>query len=508
MPFQYFYRVPSFKVWTCLAATVILRLSTATADDDFALNPEPSDYDKPGVAAYFGDGDTLRKELGNQTEGAGTVQTGRINWGELAELAVEGHHFEILDLLVSHGWPHDANEIAPLFWRKDLDPTAMAEIVRRVPDFKTKFGELCLLDAVNNGGRAGMEWLLKAGIRPGSAGPRMLMAAIEARDSDLLETIIKAGADPDSKYDGVSAVDFAAQIRSAKMLAILDRRGRYSGLLAQLRRDYTPPKDSPFIGNWIWRPPGGGFGTLQVVLFDDGSAVVLSDTPVGGALWRGDGKHVQVQFLDEKGNVAKDNSVELELKDGRLALVAPETTDGLERRLERVDKLPDSKNGVAQYPRFERLEAAFLDADKQLWLQINGCHIRVPMTKLIEGARALTNYETPVPQNLLRWVDFIPGPIPQSATKNGTRITIVPRFASPAYEVGPNGLGFDHEHPVTLAEGVEMAIFPSLQGHFKDETTGPEGEWPSAFVIMSKNSMPHGRNWLLIFIRKSAKNPG
>lgn len=480
----------------------------AVGKDDFVLNPAPLEYEQPGIAAYFGETKRLRELLGNQAAVDSRIQKGSLDLGALAGWAVEGRHFDILDLLISYGWPRNTDEVAGLFAQVDADPKAMKEVEARVPDFKAKFGEWCLREAVSRGGRVGAKWLLNAGIRPGLYGPQILMGAMRSRDLDLLKLLIDAGADPEAMTEGISAVDAAARIRSAKMLAAVDRRGRYAGLLAELQREYAPPKDSLFTGNWVWRPPGGGFGTLQAILFDDGSATVLTDVDGGAGLWRGEGNRVRIKFLDERGDVRQHQSLDLELKDGDLALPPPPAEPSAkESRLRRVETLPDVASPSPQHPRYVRLEAAWLDAEKRLWLQINGRHQQIPLAQLIEGASASTYSDQPAAQNLLRWSDFIPGAIPRSVTKDGKQVAIIPRHVSPGYSLHWDRLGFDHEHLVTLPEGVETAIFPSGSERFHDAATGPYGEEAVAFAIMTRAPLPHRKDWVRVFLRRSIKNP-
>ena len=488
-------------VFVCLALLCI-----AVGKDNFILNPEPLEYEQPGIAAYFGETEKLRALLGDQASVDAGIQKGTVNLSALAGWAVEGRRFEILDLLVSYGWPRYPEEVAALFSQPDADSKAMAEVAARVPNFNAKSGEWCLREAVSRGGRRGIKWLLDAGVRPGQYGPQMLMGAMRLRDVDLLKLLIAAGADPEAKTEGMSAVDAAARIRSAKMLAAVDSRGRYADLLAELQRDYTPPKDSHFTGNWVWRPSSGGFGTLQVILFDDGSATVLTDVVGGAGVWRGEGNRVRIQFLDERGNLRKDQSLELDLKDNCLALPPPPTEPGAkERRLVRVETLPEVAHPSPQHPRYMRLEAAGLDAEKRLWLQINGRHQKVALAQLVDAAQTSSDPSQPLPKNMLSWADFVAGAIPATVTKVGVRVALVSKFASPAYR--GDKLAHDHDHVTLLPEGVEIAIFPSGQERLQDETTGSTGEYPVAFAIMSRSPLSHGKDWVRVFIRRSTKNP-
>lgn len=168
-----------------------------------------------------------------------------------------------------------------------------------------------------------IRWLLEHGARPQEqqTGRSLLAAALRLDNPDeWIPLVLKAGADPYVRQTGGKTVlDILADKHDIVRLRLLDTKGVYRQLLAQ----YTPAKDSPFIG--IWWNGGGEFKNFSLILNDEGLAIVGTPImPLGPLPWRTNGPNRAVieKMMFEKG---KPQDIVVELQDKtQLQVVAPQ----------------------------------------------------------------------------------------------------------------------------------------------------------------------------------------
>lgn len=241
----------------------------------------------------------LRSQGADVNYEAKTVTTG-FGFTTVLENAVGRHSLEFVQWLVQEG--ADVNHISE---REKLTPLEVAVVT---------------------GEEKVIRWLLEHGaiVQEQKTGRSLLATALVRENPDaLIPLLLKAGADPYVRHAGrKSAVDFLAENHDVMRLRRLDTKGVYRQLLAQ----YTPAKDSPFIG--IWKNEESGFETFSLILNHEGLAIVgASIMPFGFFPWRTEGTNrAVIEMMIEKG---KRQDIVVELQDRtQLRVVSPEGMGG------------------------------------------------------------------------------------------------------------------------------------------------------------------------------------
>jgi hypothetical protein len=189
---------------------------------------------------------------------------------------------------------------------------------------KTNEGMTALQNAVLRGNVDLVRHLLSCGARVTDFENSPLLLSVVAnprKDSQgMVDVLLKAGANPYSKPGGsMSAVEFLAEKRDIAGLRLLDTKGRQAALLAE----YTPPKDSSFIG--VWSNEKGEFQTVYIILNEEGLGLFgIAISPVGWFPWRITGpKRAELEMRIEKEThimtftLNDDGTLDLEAAAGR-----------------------------------------------------------------------------------------------------------------------------------------------------------------------------------------------
>jgi hypothetical protein len=188
------------------------------------------------------------------------------------------------------------------------------------------------------------------------------------------------------------------------LLSKLDLRGEYSVLLKELATA-LPPVDSAFSGLWVYRPDGGGFGTIALQLYPDGSGTMAGDVGAVPVVWTSESSDVvdiepPPLFKEVAGEQATEMSFSLTLEDNQLLLT---NKDG-ERGLKREATGPE-RHTEWRYPILLWFEHVWLTPAEDLILQINRMRLRVSLKQLVEAVEQNRIPDQPNDLNVLKWSD-------------------------------------------------------------------------------------------------------
>jgi hypothetical protein len=346
-----------------------------------------------------------------------------------------------------------------------------------------------------------VRWLLSHGARvqEQKTGRSLLAAALKSRNSKaVFPLLLAAGADPYTQHEEhKAAIDILADRLAIVSLRQLDKKGVYRSLI----QEYTPPANSPFIGTWAYRPEGGGFGSMGITLQKDGTAVLGNDLGVGAAVWKA--TKDEVTILDSG---SKSNAPQLRFK-----LVGNELLAGTNDTVFKLKKydpsLPESDDDRA-YPSEIQLQSACLTPDKQLFLQISGRHIQVPLSRLADAKT--DRYGLGISDdNVLKWDDFQPGEIPQRTIAGSASIPLAPIKAHQQLSVRWDAVLTERHTSATPLSGHDYTLYPSIvvSDRYHGKGTSQYGAEVTGYVLVSNKPISSGRNWINIYFLRSRTPP-
>lgn len=450
-------------------------------------------------AAYQGDLNFLKEKY----NGTGTNP---VSPAELVGEALSGHQYDVVKWCAAKD--PDAKTFAGWFGCKQMDLKAAQIILSQLPVLKTNYCNQALSGAVFADNLDLLKFLLDAGLKSTSSNqqsPPPLLVAAQMRRLEAIRLLLKHGEDPYEKIKRGSPIDLAIMLESADLLQALDRDKKYSADLVRIENDLHPLKKTPFVGTWA--DLHEGFGSASITLYPDGTGVFGSD--IGGmpCVIKNSGGTNKLMLLEmhQTGAPKLDerNAAEIKVENNELVT----TMNGKERRLAKFNPDEPRENSIARRPYHVRIEKICLTPTDDLYLQINSRSLKISISQLIAGAQA-TNYGFEVVEtNLLHWDQFVKGTIPESVLANTTQIPFVDKHADPRYSIGWDKLGFDHEHLASTKEGFDFTLFPSSTSeYYHGSNTGPYGEHVDCYVLLSKKSFSHGKNWLMFFLMKSKSN--
>ena len=453
--------------------------------------------DQARELAYFGDVTELRMLCGPEKTVQALAKSAKIEPDALFQEAVNGEAWEVISLLVEYGWPAAYPNTES--WSYFVSPRAVEELVKRVPDFQHRIGESLMLYATRQGNISLVKTLRNAGVPLGRT-ERQLAAAIAKRDLAMATWLLDEGANP-AATGRESAISVARQLKSADLLALLDRKHEFTAEITQLREEHAPtPADAGLAG--VWARPKDGFGSVVFVLYPDGTGQIALDIGSFPVLWNADAQGVQVADLVPSASAAKAR-FQL-LRDGDALVLKPEKGgEPLKLLCEGAAYQPAPPPSARSRPGRLRLQAAAIDGDGNLWLGINGRHAKVELTHLIAGAKASNYGRDANVDNILDWENFGPGPVPREVLLKALKIPIDQRSADPGYSTHWTELFITHGEPAVLKPGSDYTLFHghSIPVHLNpDPKAAPE--YPYAFALLSKEPFSHGKRWILFFLRK------
>jgi hypothetical protein len=459
------------------------------------------DYEAGMHAAYFGETEKLRKLIGSREDFNKNVT---LNPPVLIGYAMAGGHKDTVKAILDYGWPRYGPELRDVFTNRHMRVDMVSVFAKNIPNFKERHGTQCLSYAIAAGREDIARALIELGVPVNDHRSPPLLAALKSRSQLLITLLIQNGADPYIGSKPQRPVDIAADIRSHSLLSKLDSKGEYSELLSELAR-YVASDDSPFPGLWAYRPQGGGFGTIALQLFQDGSGTMVGDIGVVPILWKGKSSDtIQIKptssFKQRVGERAKDMTISLTFTNGELTLTSKGGKRALKRENAGKERLTDWR-----YPIFVILEHTWITKEDDLIIQINRMRLRVPLSNIVKGAKQTRYHSEPTKLNVLRWKDFkeiSEVPVPP----NSRELPMAKRSVSPGYSRHWDRLGYNHKEMVTLADGIDQMVFKSHGKRYHGEDPSKYGQELNAWAIMRKGKFPHDRDWVLFFLLKSVEN--
>jgi hypothetical protein len=449
-------------------------------------------------AAYQGDLDFLKEKY----DGTGTNP---VSPAELVGEALAGHQYEVVKWCAAKN--PDAKAFAGWFGSKQMDLKAAQIILSQLPALKTNYCNRTLSGAVFADNLGLLKFLLDAGLKSTSnqQAPPPLLVAAQLRRLEAIRLLIEHGENPYEKVKRGSPIDLAIMLESADLLRTLDRDKKYSADLIRIENDLHPSKKLLLAGTWA--DLHEGFGSVSITLYPDGTGVFGSD--IGGmpCVVKNSGGTNRLILLEMNQTGAprldERNAFDIKLENNELVMMM----NGKNRRLAKFNLDEPRENSIVRRPYHVRIEKIYLTPTDDLYIQINGRLLKVPISQLVAGAQATRYGFEVVETNLLRWNQFQKGTIPESVLANATHIPFVDKHADPGYSIGWDKLGFDHEHLASTKEGFDFTLFPSsTTKYYHGPNTGPNGEHVDCYVLLSKKTFNHGRNWLMFFLLKSKSN--
>lgn len=451
--------------------------------------------DRARELAYFGDVDQLQSVCGNDMTLAALEKAAGTPADALFSEAVKGEAWPVISLLATYGWPDRYPNVES--WSYFVSPQAVSELAKRIPNFKERIGTALMLYASRQGNVDVMRSLKAGGVQLNHL-EISLAAAVARRDRTAIAWLMENGAEP-SAGGRESPLEIARQLRSADLLALLDTKGKLSAEVSQLRAEYAP-SEKVLAGTWAYRKDG--FGSLVLVLYPDGTGALAGDVGTFPVLWKTEGNAVNVVDLPRSGAPSQKA---LTFVSEQNRLVFRQTKGGevlhLTKELAANEQKADSNPRIR--PERLRVKAARLDGDGTLWIQVNGAHASVPISRLVDGAKRSTYGRDANAMNTLDWESFVPGALPEPRTLVNEPIPTDERSADPGYSVHWEELYITHGKPAELRPGAKYTLFRGLSEPVRFEGNGrSDPEYPYAFALLSREPFANGKRWLLFFLRK------
>ena len=421
----------------------------------------------------------------------------------ISKCALIGRKFNVIKLFIEYGFPNRKGEVGPLFLDDHMTIKAAQFFMSSIPDFITSQGPEALYNAACSDRIDLCKALLDAGIK---GNQNALAAAFQNHNIELIELLIKNGADPYSPAINSSLIHQALRMKSSDLLKALDIEARYSAEIAQVEKEFRPKGTSALLGTWKYSPSGGGFGTVVLRFHPDGTVQYGGDIGGVSGIWRETEESAEIFVPDMKGDVDPEPVMRLIRTSEGLRLVDPSGEDS-ESKSKVLRKLAtEDMESQKRYPLLVRLEKMYLTAEGNLLIQVSRRHIVLPLSRLVEVAREAKHVKDSVEGSLLRWEDFIDEPI-RDPGPTAIEIPFEDRYASPDFARKRDTLCFDHNLLATLNEGRAYTVFPSTTTErYHGPDSGPYGEALLGYAILSKEPFSHGKDWLLFFFKRSKKD--
>ena len=447
--------------------------------------------------AYFGDVDALRLLAGSEKNLSALEKNTKAQADALFEEAVRGEAWSVFSLLAEYGWPTQYPNLES--WSYSLTPAAVSELAKRVPTFQQTIGPGLLLYTLRQSNLKLSQSLTDSGVKL-SGGERALATAMFKRNYPMIKWLLDQGADPYLPARD-NAVELGRKLKSSDLLAALDRKGALANEIAQLRKEFAPPPENlGLVGTWARRKDG--FGSLVIVLYGDGTALLAGDLGPRPVLWHANQRTVDlIQMSPEIPQPAANLSLAREADE--LVLVDPKSNARISLRQESKGFQSSTLSEPRNRPMRLRVQSCTVDNEGLLWIGINGRHGCVPLDQLVEAAKLSTYGSEANSKNILDWEAFEAGPIPPNVSSRGAHAQVDDRTASPDYSPQWKELYLDHEQPAALVPGSTFTLFrgiPSPNPLRLDEVATPE--YPHVFALLAEKPFPHGKRWLLIYLRK------
>jgi hypothetical protein len=422
-----------------------------------------------------------------------------------------GKQSEVLKLLVQCGFPRGWDEVKAVFKNDDIDLAATKVFVDFVPDFRKKYGSAALSASIEKQHYEIVRYLLKEGVSPNDTSQPALNLALLLRDKKMITLLLEHGADPYLKpagYPSYSPAAMAFGLRSADLLSLVDTQNKYSEKTAQLTAQ-KPPQNLPFPGTWAYRPQGGGFGTVGMTLYGDGTGLLGTDIGAMALIWEynKNAQMIKIRTLDENGNISAKFAFEAKIdSDGRTLVLSADSSDSRAlalsagnngqqvKRLSRVDlEKEKAEQEHPQHPYYVRIQKACISPDGMFYLQINGRYGKIPVQQIVNGMPKESNKFYAVKENSISWSSFAPGAIPEAIMKKSKEVPFVDRYATAQYSKNWDKVGFDHNTVAATVPGYDYTLFPSDSGN-------------SSFTLLARTPFSHGMDWVMIFFIRSKIN--
>jgi len=329
-------------------------------------------------AAYSGDIDFLHGTFG---DGKGDKTKWPVSPSDLIGEALAGHQYEIVKLCAAAD--PDANKLSGWFGSKQMDVKAAKIIFDQAPGLKTNFVNKTLDGAIMIDNPELVKWLLDSGLKPTNdrRPPAPLLTATQMRRMESISLLLQHGADPYAvSPDGISPVGMAIAFESASLLNILDKDKKYAAELAKFEQELLPSKGTPFVGTWA--DLHEGFGSMVITLYPDGTGNLGSD--VGGmpCIWKQSGDTAKLTLMQgqliEGTKLVEQATVEIKVNGDTLVM----TMGGEDHQLKKFDTKAPSEQSVARRPQYLRVEKACVSSANDLFVQINGCFIKMSIAHL------------------------------------------------------------------------------------------------------------------------------
>ena len=425
---------------------------------------------------------------------------------DLVGEALAGHQYEIVKWCATED--PDANKLSGWFGSQQMDVKAAKIIFNQVPNLKTNYGNKSLDGAILADNSDVLKFLLEAGAKPtnGRRPPPPLIAATQFRRFEAISLLLKHGFDPyERSPEGISSAGLAIMLKSSSLLKALDQEKKYSTELASIEQELHPAKNSPFAGTWVDLVDlHEGFGSASITIYPDGTAILGSG--VGGmpCIVKESDKTAKLILLEGSphGELRPNEKQAIDIKiDGNELVLA---MGGEGRRMKKFNTKEPREQLVARRPYHVHIEKLCISSSDDLYIQINGHFIKIPIAELISGAQETPYGLTVIEKNMVRWEEFQKGEIPKNILSTSTEVPFVNKHADPRYSVGWGKVGFDHEHLASTSDGNDFTLFPSSTTEFyHGPNTGQFGEHVDCFVLLSKKPFAHGKDWLMFFFLKS-----
>ncbi len=461
---------------------------------------EMVDFRKPFKAAYFGETEILKDDNGELKD----IYKVHSRPSVIINMAMAGGQKEFVKTVLECGWPRYTSDLQDVFTSEHLTPEMAKIFIDNIPDFKEKHGNRCLVWAIGSQNIDVVQEIVQAGVSVNDVRYSPLATAIKIRDENIVKLLIKNGADPYISSGGRRPVDIALQLNSYDMLEIVDTKGEFNTIQNELEKT-LPEENSMFIGLWMYKPSGGGFGTIALNLLKDGSGAMMGALP---CVWKKvDNKTIHIEpvpeLIKQYGDEAKNMIFDLQMNDQDELI----STDKKEmKRLKRQD-IANLQKSDWKYPVYIRLENVWIDPkEDMLIIQINGKRRSVPMKQLLNGAEQSANHTKPNKDNVVTWESF--QPIDSKIVPDEwIEINLASKQVSPGYSPKHTRLGYNHNELVDLPENEERMLF-KLTGskRYHNGDLSPYGHEVEGWALMQHDLFPHGTDWVIFYFQKSDYN--